>query len=103
MLTLVEGLTPEELAHSRLTRHEVRRHLESAVAAAAALSRAARDAMPEVDFDAWQKVGEGLAKDALAEGNATQLAIHALGPASLGWLRYYRAHHPELFTHGAPG
>lgn len=98
VLTLAEGLDREELARARLTREEVRRHLLRVSRAVSSLSRHARAALPELDCDAWCKAGQHLEAGQPADSDYGWLAIGALAPMTLGWLRFYRKQQPELFA-----
>ena len=98
VLTLAEGLEQTELLGSRLTKLEIRRQLLSAVDAHAALSARAREAMEELDFSGWASVGQRIREGGESEINASWMAIQAMAPATLGWIRFYKSQKPELFT-----
>lgn len=96
--TLVEGQPREDLLRSRLTRAEVLRQLLVMADAAAQVDPAARAAMPELDWDAWEAMGarfRGTTGAALDE--ALWFACESLVSATLLWLRLYRKSHPGLF------
>jgi len=97
VLTLSEGLEQAELLASRLTKQEIRRLLLSACDAHAALSAAAREAMEELDFGGWATAGERIREGGESEIDACWLAIRAMAPSALGWIRFYRSRKPELF------
>jgi len=98
LLILTESLEREELARARLTRNEVRRFLLEAASAIEALSSEAQDALPELDHAAWQTTRKRLVAGEHVESETGWFAIQALAPTSLGWLRFYRGQHPELFA-----
>lgn len=98
VLTLAEGLEQTELLGSRLTKFEIRRQLLSAVDAHAALSPAARQALEELDFSGWESTGQRIREGGEAEINASWMAIQAMAPTTLGWIRFYKSKNPELFV-----
>jgi len=98
VLTLSEGLEQAELLASRLTKQEIRRQLLSACDAHAALSADAREAMEELDFAGWVSAGQRIREGGESETNACWLAIRAMAPSTLGWIRFYRSRKPELFS-----
>src|SRR5450755_586304 len=98
VLTLSEGLEQSELLGSRLTKQEIRRQLLSACDAHAALSLDAREAMEELDFGGWASTGQRIREGGESEVNASWLAIRAMAPTTLGWIRFYRSQKPELFA-----
>ena len=97
VLTLAEGLTPAELRTSRLTKFELRRQLLRMCDAHAALSAAARERMEELDFDGWANTRRRLCEGGESESSASWIAIGAMAPTTLGWIRFYRSRNPELF------
>ena len=98
VLTLSEGLEQSELLASRLTKHEIRRQLLSACDAHAALSVDAREAMEELDFGGWVSIGQRIREGGESEVHASWLAIRAMAPTTLGWIRFYRCEKPECFS-----
>jgi len=98
VLTLSEGLEQTELIGSRLTKQEIRHQLLSASDAHAALSAAAREAMEELDFGGWASTGQRIREGGESEVDACWLAIRAIAPTTLGWIRFYRSQKPELFS-----
>jgi uncharacterized protein with HEPN domain len=91
VLTLSEGLEQSELLASRLTNHEIRRQLLCACDAHAALSAEAREMLEELDFVGWASAGERIRAGGESEVNASWLAIRAMAPTTLGWIRFYRS------------
>lgn len=98
VLTLIEGLTQEDLARARLTQREVRRRVLWLGQAACALKPELREAMPEVDWSAWMLSATRIEQGGAAEHDAIWFAACALAPTTLGWLRLYRGQRPELFA-----
>ncbi|HET7544383.1 MAG TPA: hypothetical protein VFK05_31145 [Polyangiaceae bacterium] len=98
VLTLAEGLEQAELSASRLTKYEVLRQLLSVSDAHAALSVEARQAMEELDFGGWVITGQRIRAGGESALNACWLAIRAMAPTTLGWIRFYRSKKSELFS-----
>lgn len=98
VLTLSEGLEQNELLSSRLTKFEIRRQLLSVCDAHASLSAEAHGALEELDFGGWAIVGQRIREGGDSEGKASWLAIRAMAPTTLGWVRFYRSRKPELFA-----
>ena len=90
VLTLSEGLEQTELLASRLTKYEIRRQLLSVCDAHATLSAQAREGMDELDFTGWARVAQRISEGAESEVDASWLAIRAMAPTTLGWIRFYR-------------
>ena len=103
VLTLAEGLEQTELLTSRLTKQEIRRQLLSACDAHEKLSSAARSALEELDFVAWASTGQRIRDGGESEVHATWIAIRAMAPTTIGWIRFYRGQRPELFRLSAEG
>ena len=98
VLTLSEGLEQTELMASRFTKHEIRRQLLSTCDAHAALSAEAHEALEELDFAGWVGIGQRILEGGESEVHASWLAIRAMAPTTLGWVRFYRSQKPELFS-----
>ena len=106
VLILTDGLQRDELLRSRLTRAEVRRQLLQLAATLSAAPDALRHRMPEIDWAGWRAARLALQShaDALdathdnAHDDAMWFAVQSLVPATLSWLRVYRAEQPGLFT-----
>ncbi|HET9934481.1 MAG TPA: hypothetical protein VFQ35_27445 [Polyangiaceae bacterium] len=102
VLTLAEGLDADELSRSRLTQFEVRRGLLQAASAALALSERALASMPELDVSGWRHTKQRLDTPTGTDAHSVWFAVQALAPATIGWIRFYRARHPELFSATSP-
>lgn len=99
VLTLAENLDREELLRSRLTRWEVRRQLRTLTDSLEALPYALQQAMPEIDWAGWHRVGlQLLEPSGEPHDDALWFAVESLTPALLLWLRVYRSNQPELFA-----
>jgi hypothetical protein len=94
---LVETGTDEELRASRLTRAEVERQLRVMADSVTGLSGELQLAMPEIDVPGWGLVAAGLSRARAADWDTVAFAVQSLVPATLLWLRVYRASHPEWF------
>lgn len=90
-LTLAEGLAPEQLLRSRLTRREVNRQLLLVATTLSSLGQAERDSMPELDWEAWAAVARGLVSAEQESGDILWTTVHSLAPVTLTWLRLYRS------------
>ncbi|CDQ10240.1 conserved hypothetical protein [Acidithiobacillus ferrivorans] len=97
VLTLTEGLEKEEFLASRLTRAETRRQLRLMSAAALLLSAEIHALMVEIDWDGWRTLDQRLATSDQAADILLWLAVRALAPDTLMWLRVYRKNQPEWF------
>jgi uncharacterized protein with HEPN domain len=101
VLTLTEAVEEAELLGSRLTRREVERQLGVIADSAARLDAATRETVAEVDWAAWQAL-----QPLLRQGGGSELdqalwqAVSERLPATLAWMRTYRANQPELFANG---
>jgi hypothetical protein len=99
VLTLAENLNREDLLRSRLTRGEVGRQLRILTDSLAALPLAWQQAMPEIDWPGWRRVGlQLLEPSGEPHDDALWFAVESLTPALLLWLRVYRRNQPELFV-----
>lgn len=92
ILTMVEGIEEDEFRRSRIARAETRTQLDRIACALDGLEPAARQAVPEIDWSAWQRVR------ANADDDTTWFAARSLVPATLMWLRVYKRNHPDLFS-----
>lgn len=98
ILTLTEGVEPEEFFASRLTQQEVLRQMRVMAETAANLPHELKQNMAEIDWAGWSvldmqlKVAGGFERDAL------WFAVRSLVPATLMWLRVYRKNASELFS-----
>lgn len=96
--TLTEGLTRDELLHSRLTRGEVLRQLKTLADSVDQLDPAVRAEMPELDWRGWDAMRprfDAPAGEVLDE--ALWFACESLVPATLLWLRVYQKSASPLF------
>lgn len=98
LLVLIDGLTAEEFHRSRLTRQEVRRLLLTLAQTLVALPDELQQAMPEIDWDAWQAVATALPSAAIAQDELAWDSGQTLVPFTLSWLRLYRSHSPQWFA-----
>jgi hypothetical protein len=87
ILTLTEGLEESELRHSRLTRETVQRMISEVAATLRGVGPDARSALSELDWDAWALTAERLARGGDLGAAALWLAVRALAPATITWLR----------------
>ncbi len=101
VLTLTEGLEKEEFLASRLTRAETRRQLRFMSAAALLLSAEIHALMVEIDWDGWRTLDQRLATSDQAADILLWLAVRALAPDTLMWLRVYRKNQPAWFKEDA--
>ncbi|MGC9215695.1 hypothetical protein [Acidithiobacillus sp.] len=97
VLTLTEGLEKQEFLASRLTRAETRRQIHLMSASTALLSQQTQDRMAEIDWEGWRILDQRLGISDKAEDTLLWLAIRALVPDTLMWLRVYRKNQPEWF------
>lgn len=97
VLVLVEDLGEAEFLRSRLTRQEVRKLLASVAATMQAMPPELRQAMPELAWDGWERVGHDLKAASPAADASAWFAVQSLVPATVSWLRVYRQEQPALF------
>lgn len=97
VLTLTEGLEKDEFLASRLTRAETQRQVKIMSESAANLPPHTQTVLAEVDWGGWHAVAHQLGLNTDAEQEALWFAVRSLAPATLMWLRVYRANQPELF------
>lgn len=100
VLTLTEAVEATELLASKLTRREVERQLGVIADSAAQLDAATRAAVAEVDWAGWQALQPLLADSGADRDQALWQAVSERLPATLAWMRTYRANQPELFANG---
>ena len=98
VLILTEGLQRSELMRSRLTRTEVQRQLLCLANALADAPDALRHLMPEIDWAGWRATRLALPMPGEPQDEALWFAVQSLVPATLSWLRVYRAEQPALFS-----
>ncbi len=97
-LVLADGVSPDELERSRLTRSEVARQLLLMADTLGNLSAGAQEAMPEIDWAGWRATAQQLRAPRDAGDDALWFALRSLVPATLSWLRLYRRTEPALFA-----
>ena len=97
VLTMTEGLEKEEFFASRLTRAETRHQLKRMCRSALLLGADLQAQWAEIDWDGWRALEHRLNSDDKAEEPLLWLAICALAPNTLLWLRIYRSSQPEWF------
>lgn len=88
ILTLVEGLDFAEYGRSRLTRGATTARLHHIAGLAALLAPAERQAMPEVDWEAWTALNATFAGGGDVEREWA--AASGLAELTLQWMRVYR-------------
>ncbi|HEX5783235.1 MAG TPA: hypothetical protein VFY35_00790 [Burkholderiaceae bacterium] len=99
ILVLMDGIEPQELARSRLTRQTVLEQVNDMARALDSLPGPLRSAMPELDWDGWRVTASTLAQPGTPpDEDALWFAIRSLVPATLSWLRVYRLAQPEWFV-----
>lgn len=101
VLVLTDSVEASEFRRSRLTREETRRQLLTLADTLENLPAAAREAMPEIDWEGWRSTRTLLDTPGAQREEAMWFAARSLVPATLSWLRLYRRTHPALFTYWA--
>ena len=99
VLTLTEGLEQDEFFASRLTRVETQRQLKSMSATLAAVPQSTQTRLAEIDWSGWKMVARQFDTATSESPDSLWFAIQSLVPATLMWLRVYRANQPELFEY----
>lgn len=99
ILVLIDGIEPEELAHSRLTRQTISEQLATLARTLDALPEPVRDAMPELDWEGWRVTHNAVQQPGPEQDDALWFAIRSLVPATLSWLRVYRQAQPDWFAY----
>lgn len=90
VLTLTEGLTKQEFLASRLTRAETRRQLNRMSKSASLLASEIESDLLEIDWEGWRALNRRLNGTDKAEDTLLWLAVCALTPNTIQWLRVYR-------------
>lgn len=98
ILTLTEGLAPEEFFSSRITQQEVLRQMRIMADTAANLPDDLKLKMVEIDWAGWSILGMELKIIGSAERDALWFGVRSLVPATLMWMRVYKNDAPELFS-----
>src|SRR5450830_1731853 len=97
ILTLTEGLEPEEFFAGRLTQQEVLRQMCVMAETAANVPDDIKRQMVEIDWTGWSILGVQLKLTGSAERDALWFCVRSLVPATLMWLRVFRESTPGLF------
>lgn len=98
ILTMTEGIEPEEFFASRITQQEVLNQLRVMTETAANVSNELKVEMAEVDWAGWSVLNLQLTMAGGFERDALWFAVQSMIPATLMWLRVYRKNSPELFS-----
>lgn len=98
VLTLAEGVEPEEFFTSRLTQQEVLRQMRVMAETAANVPDDLKRQMVEIDWAGWSMLGMQLTLTGGFERDALWFGVRSLVPATLMWLRVYRKNTPQLFS-----
>ncbi len=99
VLTLTEGLEPEEFFSSHLTQMEALRQIKNMAETAGNLPPGLKSQIAEIDWGGWSVLGTQLATTGGFERDAVWFGVRSLIPATLLWLRVYRKNQPELFSY----
>lgn len=99
VMILTEGLARDEFLGTRLTRAEVVRQIKTIADGADRLSQQTRKDLAEPDWAGWAAADRRLATPGAEAEETLWFAVTALAPATLMWLRVYRAHQPKLFVY----
>lgn len=97
VLTLTEGLEPEQFFSSHLTQMEALRQIRSMAETVGNLPPTLKATIAEIDWGGWSALGSQLATSGGFERDAAWFGVRSLIPATLLWLRVYRKNQPELF------
>jgi len=98
IMTLTEGIEPEEFFGSRITQQEVLRQMRIMAESAANLPDELKWQMPEIEWSGWAVLDSQLKLVGGFERDALWFAVRSMVPATLMWLRVYRKNQPELFS-----
>jgi len=98
ILTLTEAVEPEEFFSSRLTQHEVMRHMRVLVETAASVPDELKHKLIDIDWAGLAVLCAKLKLEGGFERDAVWFGVRSLAPATLMWLRFYRKDAPELFS-----
>lgn len=99
VLTLTEGLEPEEFFSSHLTQMEALRQIRNMAETAGNLPPELKSQIAEIDWAGWSVLGAQLATTGGFERDAVWFGVRSLIPATLLWLRVYRNSQPRLFSY----
>jgi uncharacterized protein with HEPN domain len=98
VLTLTEGIEPEEFFNSKITQHEVMRQIRIMTETAANIPVEIKHDIAEVDWAGWSMLNMQLNTAGGFERDAVWFAIRSLIPATLMWFRVYRKNTPQHFS-----
>lgn len=98
ILTLTEGVEPEEFFGSRITQQEVLRQMRIMAETAANVPHELKQRMAEIDWAGWSVLDTQLKVAGGFERDALWFAVRSLVPATLLWLQVYRKNTPEIFS-----
>jgi uncharacterized protein with HEPN domain len=98
ILTLTEGLEPEEFFAGRLTQQEVLRQTRIMAETAVNLPQELKQQMAEIDWAGWSVLCMQLRVSGGSERDALWFGVRSQVPATLMWLRVYRKNTPQLFS-----
>lgn len=98
IMTLTEGVEPEDFFKSRLTQQEVRRHMHIMADTVANVPDEVKRTMIEIDWPGWVILRTQLLSMECSGNDALWFGVRSLVPATLMWLRFYRNKIPTLFS-----
>jgi uncharacterized protein with HEPN domain len=98
VLTLTEGVEPEEFFNSKITQHEVLRQIRIMTETTANIPVEIKHDIAEIDWAGWSMLKMQLNTAGGFEKDAVWFAVRSLVPATLMWLRVYRKSSPALFS-----
>ena len=98
VLTLTEGLEPEEFFASRLTQREVIRQMRILAETAASIPPEIKTSMVEIDWAGWSILGAQLNLTGGLDSDTLWFGVRSLVPATLMWMRVFRSSSPGLFS-----
>lgn len=98
VLTLTEGVEPDEFFASKLTQREVLNLTRTLVETAENIPDEVKHKMLEIDWAGWSVLGTQLKVAGGFERDALWFAVRSLIPATMLWLRVFRKNEPQLFS-----
>ena len=98
ILTLTEAVGPEEFFSSRITQHEVMRHMRVLAETAANVPDELKRKLIDIDWAGWDVLCANLTLEGGFERDVVWFGVRSLVPATLMWLRFYRKDAPEWFS-----
>ena len=99
VLTLTEGLEPEEFFSSHLTQMEALRQIKTMAETVNNLPGELKSQIVEIDWAGWSVLAAQLFTTGGFERDAVWFGVRSLIPATLLWLRVYRKNQPQLFSY----